>query len=109
MENVEEKKSLAPMTFSPDTRKKKIQQQLDLEKQHYENEYSTCCSKTGKTDARLIQYGSRFTMSVLTLAFAGVQLIRAGPCDALVPFYSSLITFILGVWLKENFNQQVKK
>ena len=66
----------------------------------YENEYSTCCSRTGKTDARLIKYASKFAISLLMLAFASIQLVRSYECDALVPFYTSLITFILGAWVK---------
>jgi hypothetical protein len=66
----------------------------------YENEYSTCCSRSGKTDARLIRYVSRFSLSIITLVFAGVQLVRAHDCDPLVPFWTSLITFVLGAWIK---------
>ena len=69
-------------------------------KERYVNEYSTCCSRTGKTDARLIRYASRFSMSVLTMGFAAVQIARAGDCDPLVPFYCSLFTFVLGAWVK---------
>ena len=64
--------------------------------------------KDWKTDARLIRYGSKFSLSILTLGFACVQLIRAGPCDSLVPFYSSLITFILGAWLKLDSKQDIQ-
>jgi hypothetical protein len=66
----------------------------------YENEYSTCCSRTGKTDARLISYASRFTISLLMLGFASIQLVRSHECDSLIPFYSSLITCVLGAWIK---------
>jgi hypothetical protein len=69
---------------------------------HYENEYSTCCSRTGKTDARLINYASKFTVSILMLGFASIQLVRSHDCDPLVPFYTSLITFILGIWVKSD-------
>ena len=65
----------------------------------YENEYSTCCTRSGKTDARLIKFASRFTISLIMLAFASIQLIRSHECDALVPFYTSLITFLLGAWV----------
>ena len=76
-------------------------------KTKYENEYATCCSKSGKTDARLIRYVSKFTFSMITLIFAGAQIIRAGECDPLVPFYSSLITYILGAWIHSNNNKQI--
>jgi hypothetical protein len=69
---------------------------------HYENEYSTCCSRTGKTDARLINYASKFTVSILMLGFASIQLVRSHDCDTLIPFYTSLITFVLGVWVKSD-------
>ena len=72
-----------------------------------ENEYSSCCSRSGTTDKRLIQYASRFSISVLSLVFAGVQLVRASECDGLIPFYSSLITFILGAWVKVDAAKQV--
>jgi hypothetical protein len=69
-------------------------------KTRYDDQFSTCCSRTGTTDARLIRYASRFTISLLMLAFASIQLIRSHECDSLVPFYTSLITFVLGAWIK---------
>jgi hypothetical protein len=77
-------------------------------KTRYTNEYSTCCSRTGKTDARLIRYASRFSMSVLTMGFAAVQIARAGDCDPLVPFYCSLFTFVLGAWVKADAAKQIQ-
>jgi len=68
----------------------------------YENEYSTCCSRTGTTDARLIKYASKFAISLLMLAFASIQIVRSEQCDALVPFYTSLITFLLGAWVSKD-------
>ena len=65
----------------------------------YANEYTSCCSKR-RTDKRLLQYASRFTISILMLGFASIQIIRSHDCDALVPFYTSLITFIIGAWVK---------
>ena len=77
-----------------------------LEHKRYDDMYTTCCSKN-KTDARLIRLISRFSLSIITISFAGIQLVRAGPCDSLTPFYSSLITFILGSWLKVDNQQRV--
>jgi hypothetical protein len=84
--------------------------QLDTDidpKTRYEIEYSTCCSRTGKTDARLIRYATKFTISLLMLGFATTQLVRSHECDSLVPFYTSLITFVLGAWVKVDSQKEV--
>ena len=98
-ENKGEQTSLKSITSSPTFKRRKADVELKIEEERYENEYSTCCSKR-KTDARLLRYGSKFSLSVFTLGFACVQIVRASECDALVPFYTSLITFVLGTWLK---------
>lgn len=76
-------------------------------KTRYENEYSTCCSRH-KTDARLLKFASRFTLSIITLGFATIQIVRASPCDSLLPFYTSLITFVLGVWVRTQESKDVQ-
>ena len=101
----EEEVKLTIPTTSPTIKKRRAEFDLKLREEKYENEYTTCCSKTGKTDKRLIQYASKFSLSLIVIAFACVQLIRADPCDSLVPYYSSLITFILGAWIKTNDNK----
>ena len=106
----EEQKHLDPsgVTTSPSFKRRRANVALKIEEEKYENEYSTCCSRSGKTDARLIRYGSKFSLSVFTLGFACVQIARAGDCDPLVPFYSSLITFVLGTWLKTDTKGSVQ-
>jgi hypothetical protein len=66
----------------------------------YDDHFSSCCSRSGTTDARLIRYASKFTISLLMLGFASIQLVRSHECDSLVPFYTSLITFVMGSWIK---------
>ena len=87
---------------SPDTRKRRIFHQWEQEEKEYNDTWRSCCSRSGYTDRRLIQYITRFSLSVLTLVFSCIQLIRAHDCDPLVPFYSSLITFVLGAWLQSD-------
>ena len=99
----EEQKSLK-LTLSPTIKKRRANIALDIEKERFENEYSTCCSRSGKTDARLIRYASRFSISLILLSFSCVQIVRAGECDPLVAFYTSLITLIVGVWVKSPDN-----
>jgi len=95
------------LTSSPTFKRRRADVELKIEEEKYENTYATCCSKSG-TDARLIRYGSKFSLSVFTLGFACVQIARAGDCDPLVPFYSSLITFVLGTWLKTDTKGSVQ-
>ena len=83
--------------------------ELDLEKEKYNDSYSTCCSRTGTTDARLIRYVSRFSLSSIVLIFACYQLITARDCDSLVPFYTSLITLLVGTWVKLDGNTNVTR
>jgi hypothetical protein len=88
--------------------RKRAEQELELKHKRYENEYSTCCTKTGKTDKRLILFTSKFSMSLLILGFAGYQIMRAGECDGLLPWYTSLITLIVSVWVKPTTNTSQK-
>ena len=98
------------LTTSPTIKRKRVDLELQLEEKRYENEYSSCCASSGKTDARLIRYISKTGISILVLTFAGIQLVRAGPCDSLVPFYTSLITMVVGSYIKlEGNNKQEKK
>ena len=47
--SIEEAKRLhSKQLMSPNLKKRKDELDMDLEKQRYENEYTTCCSKTGK-------------------------------------------------------------
>jgi hypothetical protein len=78
------------------------------EQTRYDDQYNSCCSRTGTTDARLIRYASRFSISLVMLAFAAIQLVRSHECDSLVPFYTSLITFVLGAWIKVDTHTSVK-
>ena len=88
------------LAHSPSLEKRKIELELELKKEQYENEYNSCCVKGGKTDKRLIQYGSKFFISVLTMGFVFYQIFNAGECDSLLPWYTSIITMIMSVWIK---------
>lgn len=91
---------------SPSLERRRIEQELSIKHERYENEYSTCCTKSGKTDRRLILFTSKFGMSLLILGFAGYQIMGAGECDGLLPWYTSLITLIVSVWVKPTTNSQ---
>jgi hypothetical protein len=108
---MEEDKSLKSnkLTLSPTIKKRRANIALDIEKERFDNEYSSCCSRSGKTDARLIRYASRFSISLILLTFACVQITRAGDCDPLVPFYTSLITLVMGAWVKTDNIKTEKK
>jgi len=108
---MQEEKQGIVQSLSPNVKKQKVALELDLEKQRFDNEYATCCSRSGKTDARLIRYASRFSISLILLTFSCVQLVRAGDCDPLVPFYTSLITLVMGAWVNgpDNSKKNEKK
>ena len=81
--------------------RKRDLQEIKLAEQKYSDEWSTCCSRSGRTDRRLIQFSVKFILSMAVLGFAGVQLATAGPCDSQTSFYSSLFTFVLGAWFSD--------
>ena len=83
--------------------------ELQLQEKQYEDSYSSCCARSGRTDARLLRYISKTGVSILILIFAGAQLVRAGPCDSLVPFYCSLITLVMGSYVKLDSNKSLEK
>lgn len=104
----EESKGLKSiMTSSPTLKRKKFEVDLELQQERYENTYDTCCS--GSTDRRLIQYASKLTISLIVLAFSCIQIYRADPCDGNLPLYSSLLTMVLGAWIKTPDQKQSDK
>lgn len=108
MDSTEEKEILKSkkLTLTPTIKRRRIDLELQLEKKQYEDSYASCCSRTGRTDARLLRYISKTCVSILILIFAGAQLVRAGPCDSLVPFYCSLITLVMGSYIKLEGNNK---
>ena len=110
MKKTEEKISLksitkgSSLTTSPTFKRRRADVELKIEKEKYENEYSTCCSKSGTTDARLIRYGSKFSLSILMLVFCFYQIMTSGECSSLLPWYTSIVSMILSVWLKGEGN-----
>ena len=87
---------------SPSNDKRRLSLELKLKQDDYENTYQTCCSKTGKTDKRLIHYATKATLTLLVLTFCFYQIITAEECDSLLPYYTSLISMVLAVWLKQD-------
>ena len=100
-----ENESLAPR--SPSTEKRIIEHKINVEDRKYADEWASCCCPAGKTDRRLLEFVARAFISTTTLVFSFYQLIKANECDPLVPFYSSLVTFILG--LHFNNSPTIKK
>ena len=88
---------------SPSNEKRVLDLELKLKEERYENEYSTCCCG-GVIDKRLIHYGSKFSLSLIIIGFAFYQLINADECDALVPWYTSIVTMVISVWVKPSTN-----
>lgn len=70
--------------------------ELALEKKEYDDTYQTCCTKSGRTDRRLLEWAFTSTVSLVVISFSMYKLATAADCDALIPFWSSLITYILG-------------
>lgn len=94
---------ITPMNQSLETIKsqsletRRLEHALQMEDIQAENQLATCCG-SGRTDRRLLQYAGKLTVSIITLTFCFVQLIRE-PESGLLPFYSSLITFVIGSFM----------
>jgi hypothetical protein len=85
---------------------RKLEHEIALEDLEAENKLSSCCG--GSTDKRLLEHASRLFISILVLTFTFAQMIRSEPNDAMLPFYTSLLTFVLGNWLSGS-KEQVPK
>jgi hypothetical protein len=79
----EETKSLSALT--PSIAKRKLEHRIEVQDRQYNDQYSSCCSDR-KTDARLIQYIMKISISFTILIFSFYQLSKAHPCDGLFPF-----------------------
>jgi len=106
--DIEQNKRLSPdPTMSVATKKRRLELEIEMEKKEYNDTYRTCCSDR-TTDARLLTWAAKFSMSMLALCFSATQIVRAEPCDTVLPFYTSLITFILGAFVSESAKQRVQ-
>ena len=103
----EDQLTLQPNRDSGSTRKKKLQHEIEIEDNQYNDQWNSCCSKTGTTDRRLIEFSCRMVLSTIALSVSLYSLVVAGPCDPLIPFWSSIIAFVLG--LNVNNNPREKK
>ena len=94
----EVKENIKLKVSSPSDEKRRLDLELKLKEERYENTYNTCCS-SGGTDKRLIQYVTKFSLTILIMVFCFYQIITAGECDARLPWYCSLVSGVIGVWL----------
>ena len=99
MQNDNKDESISLKVSSPSIERRRLEQDLDIHEKEYDNTWQSCCCGGKKTDKRLLQYVTRFSLSILVLVFASVQLINSGECDSLNSFYISLISMIVGVWV----------
>ena len=60
-----------------------------------------CCCCERPTDSEAIKYTGRMLLTICVLAFSMTQIIRADECDGQLPFYTSLVTFIVGMELNK--------
>ena len=97
----DERKELSICTaHSPSIEHKKLDLQLKLKEERYDNEIKSCCSRTGTTDRRLVRYGTKVFLSIVVISFCFYQIMNAGPCDTMIAWYCSLVSGILGTWMK---------
>ena len=84
---------------SPSAERRAEIHRIELEDRAADTSWSSCCSRSGKTDKRLLNFSARLAMSILTLGFSAVQIARAEPCDNLVSWYCSIVSWVLGTWM----------
>lgn len=83
---------------SPSDEKRRLDLELKLKEERYDNTYNTCCFKGG-TDRRLIQYGTKFSLTILVMVFCFYQIMTADDCSPLLPWFCSLASGVISVWL----------
>lgn len=83
--------------ISIESRKRRLEIEQKEKDFQRENIY-TCCSGS-KTDKRVIEFASKFSICLLVLIFSIAQLIlHSGDCTS-EHLYSNFISMILGVFL----------
>jgi hypothetical protein len=85
---------------------RRIDHEIQLEDIEAENKLSSCCG--GSTEKRLFEHASRLFISIIVLIFTFAQMIRSEANDPMLPFYTSLLTFVLGNWLSGAKEQSQK-
>ena len=109
-ESVEERKyniaSNAISPRSPSGVRRALEHQIEISEKQQENEWTACCCPQ-KTDKRLLQFSAKLVISLVVLGVSLHELVTADPCDGLIPFWSSLVSFIIGL-NTNNTNQKQK-
>lgn len=95
--------------LSPKTKKKILEHKIEIQDHEYEDSYKTCCTKSGTTDRRLLNFSARFTITIIALSCSLYGLLTVDSCDPKFTMCSSFITYILGSYLGvDNKNIKMK-
>ena len=74
---------------------------IEDEKFERDNTLHSCCN--GSTDKRLLEYSVKTVVIMICLAFALTMLVIDAlgddPCNPLIPFYTGIITLVLGLYV----------
>ena len=99
---MEEKQELKIGSLSDE--KRRLAVELKIQAERYENEYTSCCSRSG-TDKRLIDVGFKMTVLLIVLIHSLIMIayntIHDNPCDSFNPLYTSIITLIIGLFIPQ--------
>ena len=71
----------------------------DVEPQENDNQLYLCCGNGRTSDKRLLTFIASATLSLIVVVFSCFQLTQGLDCSQ-ENVYSSLISLVIGVWLK---------
>ena len=103
-----ETETLKDSRLSHSGEKRVLEHKINVEDNDLENHWDSCCSKTGRTDRRLIEFSARFFLSVVMMSVSVYAILTADECDSIVPFWCSIISFVLGLNTPNTQNNKKK-
>lgn len=82
---------------SPILELRELEHRIEIENEENNNELRTCCGNN-TSDKRLLIFIASFSISIITLVFSAIQLVRVDSCES--HNYISIICLIIGIWLR---------
>jgi hypothetical protein len=95
MNSVEEAVEIERVPSSPGIKRRRIQQELDLQAKKYDDHWDSCCLRI---DRRATRYFSQLAIALVIMTFCIVMLVKHDSCES-QQLYSGILTTVIGIML----------
>lgn len=93
--NADEAVEMERVPSSPGIKRRRIQQELNLQAKKYDDHWDSCCMRI---DRRATRYFSQLAIALVVMVFCIIMLVRHDDCPS-QQLYSGLLTTVIGIML----------